>query len=338
MMKKNNKKIYIAMGDGAIRDSFFTPHALEKVRELGEVRLPTHKGTAGSKEQLMEEIGDAEILFTGWNAPAVDAEVLACAPNLKIHAHVGGSVAPYVSKEEYERGIRVLSGNDLYAKSVAEGCLAYTLTALRRITEVAAYMKEQGWRPEVVDDRGLIGRKVGLVGYGAIARYYAELLRWFQVELYVYSGHISEEELERIGARRASKEEIFSECDVISIHAALNEANRGTITGELLKRIKKGALFVNTARAGLVDTEALMDELATGRFRAVLDVYEEEPLPMDSRYRGYPNVLLFPHVGGPTLDMRERVVTALAEDIRRIGRKEPPVHAIPYEYAVRMTR
>ena len=331
-------KIYIAMGSGDVRDSFFTPAALEKVKELGEVRLFPESRLSCSKEELMREIGDAEVLFTGWSAPRVDQEVLNCAPNLKIHAHVGGSVAPYTSREEYDRGIHILSGNDLYARSVAEGCLTYTLAALRRVPEVVAVMKETGWRPDVEVDKGLIGKKVGLVGYGAIARYYAELLRWFQVELYVYSGHISDEELARIGARRASKEEIFAGCDVISLHSALNDANRGMITKDLVRLIKKGALFVNTARAGLMDTEAFMEELETGRFQSVLDVYDEEPLPMDSRYRRMPNVILFPHVGGPTFDMRELVVSSLAEDIKRISRGEQPYNAIPYEHAVRMTQ
>lgn len=330
--------IYIAMGNTAVRDSFFTPNALEKVRELGDIRLFDGPELCCGKETLMKELEETEVLFTGWGAPRIDEEILAHARRLKIHAHVGGSVAPYISKEEYDRGIRVLSGNDLYAKSVAEGCLTYTLMALRQLPGVISFMQKEGWKPDVVMDNGLIGKKVGLVGYGAIARYYAELLKWFQVDLSVYSGHISEEELHRIGARRASKEEIFANCDVISLHSALNDANYGMITSDLIKLIKKDALFVNTARAGLIDSASLMAELETGRFRAVLDVYDEEPLPLDSPYRRMPNVMLLPHVAGPTSDMREVVVLSLAEDILKIDRGEPARHSIPYDYAIRMTK
>lgn len=330
--------IYVAMGNGDIRDSFFTERALEKLRELGEVRLFSESALSCSKEELIKEIGDAEVLFTGWSAPRVDQEVLDRAGKLRIHAHSGGSVAPYVSEEEYARGIRVLSGNDLYAKSVAEGCLTYTLTALRRTPEVISNMKETGWRPDVEVDKGLIGKKVGLVGYGAIASYYAELLKWFDVDLYIYSRHISDEELNRVGAKRASREEIFSNCDVISLHSALNEETRGMITRDLFARIRDGALFVNTARAGLMDNEAFWEELEKGRFQAVLDVYEEEPLPMDSRYRKCPNAILFPHVGGPTFDMRELVILSLIEDIKRIEKGQKPKNEIPYAHAMRMTR
>lgn len=221
---------------------------------------------------------------------------------------------------------------------MAEGCLAYTLTALRRLPEVLSEMREGGWKPEVLKDSGLFGKKVGLVGYGAIARYYAELLQWFQPELYVYSSHISDQELNRIHAKRAAKEEIFASCDVISLHSALNDANHGMITGSLLKRIKKDALFVNTARAGLIDTPALLEELKTGRFRAVLDVYDQEPLPMDSPYRSLSNVMLLPHVAGPTFDMRQTVVLSLAQDIQTILEGGQSRHGIAYEHAVRMTK
>lgn len=331
-------KIYVAMGDCEIRDSFFTTKALKELQQLGEVELFGGTALSSSKEELIREIKDADVLFTGWGAPAVDQEVLDSAPKLKIHAHVGGSVAANTSKEEYDRGIYVLSGNDLYARSVAEGCLTYTLLALRGAPEVVSQMQETGWREDVIKDKGLIGKKVGIVGYGAIARYYVDLLQWFQVDLYVYSKHISDEELVRIGAKKASKEEIFAECDVISLHSALNDENRGMITKDLFARIKDGALFVNTARAGLMDTEAFLDELEKGRFQAVLDVYDVEPLPMDSRYRKCANVILFPHVAGPTFDMRELVVMALIEDIKRIENGLKPLNEIPYSYAVRMTR
>lgn len=331
-------KIYIAMGETAVRDSFFTPDALEKVRQLGEVKLCNQPQLSCSKEELLKEIGEIDILFTGWGAPRIDSEILAHAKSLKIHAHTGGSVAPFISKEEYDRGIQVLSGNDLYARSVAEGCLAYTLMALRRLPKVISDMKNEGWKPEIIKDNGLIGKKVGLVGYGAIAKYYAELLQWFQTDLCVYSSHVSDQELNRIHAKRASKEEIFASCDVISLHSALNDANRGMITGSLLKLIKKDALFVNTARAGLIDSPAFLEELETGRFRAVLDVYDQEPLPMDSPLRNLPNVMLLPHVAGPTFDMRKAVVLSLAQDIQNILEGRQSRHSIPYEHAVRMTK
>jgi phosphoglycerate dehydrogenase-like enzyme len=330
-------KFLIAMGENETRDSFFTKPALDKLAQHGELVFNKTGKHALDKQDLIAHIKDIDVLFSGWGTARLDADVLAAANKLKIHAHTGGSLAPYVSKEEYDQGIVVLSGNDIYAKSVAEGCLAYTLIGLRRAYDYIDVMRKGGWRPTPDTTQGLIGKKVGIVGYGAISRYYVDLLKWFGVDLYVYSKYITEAELKRIGAKAASKEEIFSTCDVVSLHAALNDENRGQITKELITSIKDGALFVNTARAGLVDDAALLEELEKKRFSAVVDVYLEEPLVADSAYRTLDNVIAFPHIAGPTFDMRERVVFELLEDVLRVGRDEPVKMGIPYEYAIRMT-
>lgn len=110
---------------------------------------------------------------------------------------------------------------------------------------------------------------------------------------------MSDAEAARVGARKVSKEYIFEHCDVITLHSALNEENRGMITASLLSAMKEGALFVNTARAGLVDDDALLKELQNGRFQAVLDVFPAEPLAEDRPFRSLNNALLLPHIAGP---------------------------------------
>lgn len=330
-------KILITLGAGEVRDSFFTPSVMKEIEKCGEVIFNETDQLGLSKEKLIELIPEVDVLFTGWNTARVDADVLKAANRLKIHAHTGGSVASYVSKEEYDRGIIVLSGNDVFARSVAEGCLCYTLMALRRTYDYMDSIRNGGWRPEHDFMEGMIGKKIGIVGYGAIATYYTQLIQWFQPELLIHSKFVTEEEIKKANAREASMEEIFETCDIISLHAALNEDNRNMITKDLLKRIKPGALFVNTARAGLIDEQAFYEELMTGRFRAVLDVYHQEPIPEDHVLRRLDNVMLMPHVAGPTFDMREKVVLRLLEDIKAIENHQPYRCGIPYEYAMRMT-
>ncbi len=330
-------KILAAMGASEAGESFFTPQVKQELKTLGEVEYNETGRQAFTKEELMEYIKDVDILFTGWGTPRVDADVMKAANRLKIHAHTGGSVANMISKEEYEQGVIVLSGNDLFAKSVAEGCLAYTLMALRCMYEDVVSMKHGGWKRVPGRNSGLIQKKIGLVGFGAITKYYIKLLQWFEPEILVASERLTQEEAAKWGVRVASKEEIFETCDVISLHGALNDTTRGNITGDLLKRIKPGALFVNTARAGLVDEEAMMKELRTGRFKAVLDVYHQEPLPLESELRNMDNVLAFPHMAGPTFDMREKVTLKLIKDIRAILDGREYEDGIPYEYAMRMT-
>lgn len=330
-------RFLVTMGDVPERKSFFTPRVIAELEKHGEIAWNTVAERGMPKARLIENIHDIDVLLTGWNTARVDADVLKAANRLKVHAHTGGSVASYVSKEEYDAGILVLSGNDLFAQSVAEGCLCYTLCAKRRIPVFLDALRTTGWQPADNTTDGLIGKRIGIVGYGAIARYYMDLLRWFHPELLIASKYITDQEAAYYGGRRASLEEVFSTCDVISLHAALNDENRGMITRPLLQAIRPGALFVNTARAGIIDEQALYDELSTGRFNAILDVYHHEPLPMDNVLRSLPNVMLMPHSAGPTFDMREKVVLQLLADILAAQEGKSCRTFIPYDYAMRMT-
>ena len=330
-------KILVTVGAGEVQDSFFTPKAKAALEELGEVEYNATGRQAYTKEELIEHVKDVDILITGWKTPRIDEDVMKAANRLKIHAHTGGTMATMICKEEYDRGVVVLSGNDIYAKSVAEGTLVYTLMALRKMYEDVCSMKNGNWRRVPGKNSGLIQKKIGIVGYGAIAKYYIKLLKWFDADILVASKYITAQEAKELGVRIASTEEVFETCDVISLHGALNDENRGSITGDLMRRIKPGALFVNTARAGIGVEEDMMRELRTGRFGAVLDVYHQEPLPANSELRAMPHVLLFPHMAGPTFDMREKVTLKLAQDIKAILAGQPYEDEIPYEYAIRMT-
>lgn len=330
-------RFLVTTGAGEERDSFFTPKIIAALEQHGEILWNNSETRGMNKEQLIANIKDIDVLLTGWGTARIDADVLKAANQLKVHAHTGGSVASYISKEEYDAGVIVLSGNDLFAQSVAEGCLCYTLCALRRMWSYMSEVKNGGWRPTPDYTEGLIGKKIGIVGYGAIATYYVDLLKWFQPQILIASKYINEEEAQQVGGKKASMEAIFSTCDVISLHAALNEENMSMITRELLQKIRPGALLVNTARAGIIEEQALYDELKTGRFNAILDVFHTEPVAQNHLLRTLPNVTILPHIAGPTFDMREKVVLRLLEDILASNEGKPCRSYIPYDYAVRMT-
>ena len=138
-------------------------------------------------------------------------------------------------------------------------------------------MRTGGFKETVFYNRGLFGKKLGIVGFGAIARHYLNLVRWFDLEVLIYSSHLSDEEAAKYGGRTASLEEIFTECDVISIHASNTPKTRGMITRELMEKLKPDALLVNTARGAVIDEPAMFEMLMAGKFYAALDVYAEEP-------------------------------------------------------------
>ncbi len=244
--------------------------------------------------------------------------MLAGADSLKIVAHTGGTVAGLAPLPVFDRGIRVLSGNDIYAESVAESVIAYALTALRDIPKFQNELLHDGWSHPGWYNEGLLDQSVGLIGFGAVARHTVKLLKPFRNPIKVWADFLTPEDEERWGIKKVTAEEIFTTCKIISLHTALTPETFHSIDRRLLEMIPDGAVFINTARGKIIDEAALTEELKKQRFKAVLDVYEQEPLPMDSGLRGLPNVTLIPHMGGPTIDRRKAVTECLISEIRRL--------------------
>jgi phosphoglycerate dehydrogenase-like enzyme len=134
-----------------------------------------------------------------------------------------------------------------------------------------------------------------------------------------------------LGVRRASLEEIFAESDIVSLHAPVIPETKEMVGARHFQVMKEGALFINTARAWVVDQAAMMVVLKTGRIRAVLDVFDQEPLPPDDPLRDLDNVLLTPHVSGFTTESRLRLVEAIADDMGRFFAGQTPALAVSWE-------
>jgi len=307
-------KTYVSVAKGPVFDTFFTEENIALLESLGEVVWYEGGASKPSAEEVAAQIGDCDVCLTLWGSPRLDERILKNAKKLKLLTHLAGTVVLFVSDELWERGIRVISGNDYFAESVAEGTLAYMLSALRNIPAYSRRLKEDRvWKTPADFTKGMAGKTIGLVSYGAIAKYLVRLLSVFRVKIKVYDiVPLPAEDVARYGLEQASLEEIFSTCDIISIHTPLFDATHHLINGNLLSMIKKDALLINTARGPIIDQAALERELATGRFSAVLDVYEEEPVTKaKTTLFDLPNVMMLPHQGGPTTDLRAYIAREL---------------------------
>ena len=333
--KSEQIKILVSIPDGEVRDSFFSEEQRVRLERLGCVEWNANAEQYG-EEELAEKLRGVDICISGWGNTPFHEKTLKYADKLKLIAHIGGSVRPMVGDAAFERGIRVCSGNRVFAESVAEGVLAYKLCSLRRIGEYEARMAAGEW-PSLIGTRGLLGRSVGLVGYGMIAEYLVKFLKPFGCRIMVSSRHISAEELAEAGIEAAAAEEIFRTCDVVSLHSSLTARTKHSIGTDLLNSMKDGALLVNTARGALIDEEALVLVLQERPVWAALDVFETEPLPMDSPLRECERVLLMPHAAGPTADRRYVVTSHVLDDIGRFLNGEPLDCEIDFARAGTMT-
>lgn len=298
-------KALVSIPQGRIFNTFFTDENIRLIESLGDVVW--HGGDKKmSERELIEKISDCDAYIALWGSPALSANVLDNAPKLRLMTVLGSTVAPFVSDAMWERGVRVISGFDLYAKSTAEGAIAYMLAALRRISLYSERLKREGiWStPEDYTD-GLIGKTVGIVGYGGVGRHLARMLSTWSVKLKVCDlREIPAQEKQLYRIEQCDMDELFSTCDVISVNLPYNQKTHHIIDEKLLLRVKRGALIVNTARGAVIDEAALTERLNTGELRAALDVFEKEPLASDSPLLSLGNALLTPHQAGVTTNLR----------------------------------
>lgn len=315
---------------------YFPPAVLDAAAQLGNVSvLDIEPMTA---ECLMAGIAEADVCMTHWGCPQFTGALLDRAPRLRMIAHCTGTVAAIASSDSYQRGILVCSANDVMARFVAEGALAYMLGGLRQMAQHDSWMKHgELWRQAGHEVRSLIGARVGLVGLGAVGRHLLNLLQPFQVQIKLYDPYVKPESLAGYpGVALCTLREALAWGDVVSVHASLTPQTRGMIGKRELAMLRDGALLVNTARGAIIDETALAAALETGRISAVLDVYEHEPLPLESPLRRMENVTLLPHMAGHPV--REQMALAMVEEIGRFLAGQPLQHEIPYERYLLMTR
>jgi phosphoglycerate dehydrogenase-like enzyme len=329
--------ILLTTQKGDIRDIYFPKTAIEALEKMGKVTC-NDSDERLSEQELIENIRDIDICITHWGCPRFSSTVLEHADKLKLIVHAAGSVANIASDEVYNKGIMVCSANDVMARFVAEGVLVCMLSGLRWIPQQDADMKNgKLWERKVLESKSLFGERIGLIGFGTVGMYLLELLKPFGVKIKLFDPYLPVNALRSFPeVAFGTLEEVLDWGNIISLHASLTPETRHMISAEQLRRVKDQALFINTARGAIIEQKALEEELIKGRFQAVLDVYEEEPLPLNSCLRKLQNVILLPHMAGAPA--RDEMTFAMIEEMERFIQGEPLKYEITYEKYKRMTR
>ncbi len=330
-------KVFVAIPKNSdIIETFVTKEVQEYLSERFEVSYSPFERNL-NKEEFSEMVKDCDAVITGWGNIAITYDMLKDT-KVKVIAHTGGTVANVADASLFDNGIHVISGNKIYAESVAEGTIGYMLTALRKIPFYIDLVRDGGWHGDGYFSEGLLDKTIGIVGMGTISGYLIKMLQMFRGNIKIFSSHeIDKAYLDDNNATQVSLEEIFSTCDIVSVHSAMNEKTRGMIGKEHFDLLKDGALFINTARGAVVREDEMIEALKENRFFAFLDVYCTEPLPLDSELRSLKNIYAMPHMGGPTLDRRAVVTKRLADSIIKIYNGEESELEISKQAASRMT-
>lgn len=254
-------------------------------------------------EEMLARV-DPEAIVTSWSTPPLQLEWLEEPRALKYVCHTSGSVRCLVPRQFLERGGLVTNWGTLAARSVAEHALLLILASLRRLSEWRGVISgERRWQPSPIVTQTLHGKRVGLHGFGNVARSLVALLRPFGTTISAFSHGVPEELFAVHDVTSCeSLEALFEQSDILVECEALNRYTKGIVTRRLLELLPAGALFVNVGRGATVDEEALGDLARQGRFQVGLDVYSGDPIAPDSVLHQVEDAVLSPHIAGPTSD------------------------------------
>ncbi|MFW6690535.1 hydroxyacid dehydrogenase [Streptomyces sp. MAR4 CNX-425] len=311
-----------------LRAQFFTGREWRRLAAAAELTvLDEHR----DREALAAALPGARALVTAWGAPRLDAGLLAAADRLELLAHTGSAVAPYVTEDVFLRGVRVTQAGDAMARPVAEVALAFTLALLHRVHRFDHALRggaDWDGAREAPPRHELGASTVGVIGASRTGRAYISLVRACGARVAVTDPYLSAAGAAELGVTPLPLDELLRTSRVVAVHAPATRATRRLLGAERLALLPDGAGLVNTARSWLVDEDALLAELRTGRIDAALDVFDAEPLPAGHPFRQLPNVLLTPHQAAGTAECRERLgASAVAEVLRLLAGKEP-LHAV----------
>ena len=267
-------------------------------------------------ERLLAAVADCRALIVR-NRTQVRGALLAAATRLQVVGRLGVGLDNIDVDACAGRGIAVRPATGANDLAVAEYVVTAALLLLRRAWFASDRVIAGAWPRMDSIGREADGRRLGLVGYGAIARLTAHKARALGLRIAAYDPYLPADHAAWAHAERLTLDALLASSDVVSLHTPLTPATRRLIDATALSRMKPGAILINAARGGIVDEAALIDALRGGRLGgAALDVFETEPLDTaaGASFRGVANLILTPHIAGVTDESNVRVsdVTARA--------------------------
>jgi len=279
---------------------------------LGEVSF-IHDYPADN-ETLAQRLGAFEVICVMRERTRFDEDLLRRLPRLKLLVTGGMRNAALDLKAATALGIQV-SGTDSYKHAAPELTWALIMAATRNLRVEANALRAGQWQQSLGGD--LHGKTLAILGLGSIGKKVAQFGQVFGMRVIAWSENLTAERAAEVGVSYVSKQQLFEQADVLSVHLVLSERSRGIVDAQALDWMKPTALLVNTARGPIVEEAALIKALQKNRLGgAALDVFEQEPLPDMHPFRTLDNVLATPHVGYVSRQNYEQFFSQMIEDIQ----------------------
>ena len=281
------------------------------------------------KKTIIEKAKDVDALAT-LLSDKIDAEVLDAAPKLKMIAQLAVGFDNVDVQEATKRGIYVSNTPEVLTDTTADFAWALLMTLARRVVEADKYVRtgkwKVGWHPAMLQGRDVYGATIGIVGAGRIGYAVAKRATGFSMKILFYDV-IPRPEMEKdFGAKKVDLDTLLKQSDFVSIHVPLMKETHHLINAEKLRLMKKTAYLINNSRGPVVDEKALYDALNEGRIAgAGLDVFEQEPAPLDNPLLKLDNVVVAPHISSASYETRSKMAEMVADNLVAFfeGKKPP---------------
>lgn len=265
------------------------------------------------QDELVARLADFDIVCAMRERTPLPASVIARLPCLKLIVTAGVRNASIDVTAAAEREIPVC-GTRRSGPAAAELALALLLALGRNLVEECNSVRSGGW--QIGLGRDMAGAVLGVIGLGSLGSRVAAFGKALGMEVLAWSQNLTDERAAEVGVQRVEKAELLRRSDFVTIHLVLSQRTHGLIGAEEFALMKRDAALINTSRAAIVDTNALVSALEQKRIRAAAaDVFDEEPLPVGDRLRNVRGLLATPHIGYVTKEVYEIFYTDFVEDI-----------------------
>ena len=270
--------------------------------------------TGISADDLLQIVGEYDALIVRGRTKVTPA-VFAAAKNLKVVGRAGVVVDNIDLKAAREAGVTVVNSPLATSVSVAELTLGLMLSVMRDIPRADASMKAGKWLKKEFEGGELFKKTLGVIGFGRIGVAVADRARAFDMEVLGYDPLIPAEEIKKRGGIPVTFDELLAKSDVITMHIPLTPESRGMLNAEAFAKMKDGVRIVCAARGGVIDEDALLQALESGKVAAAgLDVFVAEP-PGLTPLVSHPRVICTPHIGAQTVEAQGRAAYDIATEV-----------------------
>ena len=294
----------------------------EEQRQLSLLFRWKQQGSSKLTADFKQRLTTAEALVTTWDSPHLGDDLPFLAPRLRMIAHCGGEVKSRFSRPLFER-LTITNAAAPMARATAELGAALLLYCARNVDFYRSELRKRSNRiyKEVHfhgSPESLIGQKVAMIGFGRIGRALVDVLRGFDLQWLVYDPYAARSLSRQYPVRFVGLKKLLPHAHLLVLTAALTEQTRGLLGRQNLAQLPDGACVINIARGGLINLDALREEVQKGRLRCSLDVTDpEEPLAIDDPLRKMPGAIVTPHIAGSGRKVRQGIARVVLDDLER---------------------